>query len=245
MDPLALLDATSAKINKIGAVFYFHPATLAKGKELGLDGFRFYVLGRGAVLGDVPTSVVVGAFGFFSDGIMEKLWTTAKERLDPAVAAAEYNEANYTIGRERLADVAGLEAFNSAAAKIVAAVHPAGLTLYSGFAALPVPEDAPAQAMHYSVLLRELRGSFHILAVVAKGLTPRVAHSIKRPNDLEMFGYTELPEITDDDRAAMDAAEVLTDELMAPAFAVLTEAEGEALVAGTNAIYDALVSEDA
>lgn len=57
MTPVDTMRATDA-IGTIGAAFYFHPDTLARGKAAGLDGFRFYILGRGGVLGDVEPAVV-------------------------------------------------------------------------------------------------------------------------------------------------------------------------------------------
>ena len=56
------------------AVFYFAPSTVAVGKEHGLDGFRFYFLGRGGVLGDVESQVVASAFGYFEPGLGDKMW---------------------------------------------------------------------------------------------------------------------------------------------------------------------------
>ena len=61
-----LIAATSPTIGAAGAAFYFHPMTLAKGKSLKLDGFRFYMLGRGGVLGDVEADVVASSFGYFT-----------------------------------------------------------------------------------------------------------------------------------------------------------------------------------
>ena len=78
--------ATDA-IGSIGAAFYFHPDTVAKGKEVGLDGFRFYVLGRGGVLGDVEPDVVHAAFGYFHTGLIDKIWISAKEIVAPRDAA--------------------------------------------------------------------------------------------------------------------------------------------------------------
>jgi hypothetical protein len=43
MTPDELIAAVAAPIGSIGSSFYFAPETLAAGKELGLDGFRFYV----------------------------------------------------------------------------------------------------------------------------------------------------------------------------------------------------------
>ena len=65
MQPRDVIHAIAKPTGDIGASFYFDPDTLARGKELGLDGFRFYVLGRGGVLGDVEPDVVRSAFGYF------------------------------------------------------------------------------------------------------------------------------------------------------------------------------------
>jgi hypothetical protein len=179
-----LIDATSPTIGKAGAAFYFHPDTLARGKELGLDGFRFYMLGRGGVLGDVESDVVASAFGYFHRALVARIWTTAKERYPPREAAREYLACCAHFGRSKLADVEGLNAFCEAAEAIIAAMNPAGLSLYAGIAAEPRAEDGPGRAMQLVAVLRELRGSVHLLAVVASGVAPEVAHAMKRPNDV-------------------------------------------------------------
>ena len=92
------------------------------------------------------------------------------------------------------------------------------------------------------MVLRELRGSAHLVAVRAAGLTTAVAHAIKRPNDVATFGYAEPPAVTDADRAALVRAEALTDELLVPSFAVLDDAGAAALVAGTDAMYAAITA---
>lgn len=243
MNSRELIQATSAKINRLGALFYFDAATLAAGKELGLDGFRFYVLGRGGVLGDAPASVVSASFGYFSPSVMDRIWNSAREKVAPATAAQAYLDCNADLGRRGLVEVAGLDDFGDAAAAIVAAADPSGLPLFAGLLNNPVPEDGPGRAMHYAVMLREYRGSVHLCAVVANGLTSTKAHVINRPDDLELFGISDPPEITDDDRAALVAAEAMTDAMMMSAFGALSEAQGQALVAGTDAMFDALVSE--
>ena len=50
MTPQDIMRTIAEPTGPIGSAFYFHPDTMARGKELGLDGFRFYVLGRGGVL---------------------------------------------------------------------------------------------------------------------------------------------------------------------------------------------------
>jgi len=234
------MHATAGKTGDIGAAYYFDPATVAKGRELGLDGFRFYIQGRGGAMGDVSASMVTAAFGYFVPEVIEKMWTSARERLPVVEGAAAYAECNAELGRSRLCDVDGLDHYCRAANKIVQNMNPAGLMLFAGYAAQPVPDDTPAKAMHLAVLLRELRGSAHLMAIVANGLSPAQAHAIKRPGDLELFGYQEAPELTDADRAAVVAAEETTDAILESAYATLTDTERDALVVGTNAMHDAV-----
>lgn len=240
MDTLELVKATSPTINSLGSAFYFHPDTLAKGKEIGLDGFRFYFLGRGGVLGDVEPAVVVSAFGYFNADLVANIWNSAKETSNPREAARVFLAGADDLGRNKLADVDGLEAFNDAAETIINGVDASGLTLFAAIAAEPMPEDVAARAYRNVVLLRELRGSAHLVAVVAEGLTTDVAHAIKRPDDVSMFGYNEAPEVTEEARSALDAAEDRTDAIMARFFDVLNDSQKSALAAGTEAIAAAL-----
>lgn len=231
--------AIAAKTGELGAMYYFHPDTIARGKELGLDGMRFYLLGRGGVLGDVDATVVRSAFGYFAPGTVEKLWNSAREIVPPRQASSEHLACNAALGRAVLGGVAGLEAYNAAAATVIAAVDESALTLFAGFRAAPVPEDAPARALHHAVVLRELRGSAHLAAVRAVGLDSRVAHAIKRPEMVEMFGWSEPIEITQGDIDALERAEAITDQILERAFAELDGSAAAALVAGTDAMYSA------
>ena len=88
--------------------------------------------------------------------------------------------------------------------------------------------------------MREMRGSVHLLSLTACGVSTPVAHAIKRPGDVAAFGYDEVPEVTDDDRANWHRAEELTDALLEPAYASLTDAQAVALVNGTAAMAHAL-----
>lgn len=240
MTPDELIANACPKIGSLGAAFYFHPDTLARGKAIGLDGFRFYFLGRGGVLGDVEARVVHSAFAYFHPGLVQKMWDSARDKMAPRDAGRTYLECCHALGRAKLAGVGGLDAFCAAAEKVNAAVDPAGLALYAGISAEPLPDDLPARALHLIAVLREFRGSAHIVAVLASGLTAPVAHALRRPNDITSFGYAEAPATTDADRAALDAAEALTDRLVRPAYAVLDAAEADALVAGLDAIAAAL-----
>jgi hypothetical protein len=237
VNPRTVISEIAAATGDIGAAFYFHPDTLARGKELGLDGFRFYFLGRGGVLGDVAPQVVSAAFGYFNPELVAKLWTTAKEKVAPKTAAQEYLACNATLGRQWFSGVEGLDAYNEAAEAVINAVDPAGLSLFAGIVAEPVPADAPARAIHNAVLLRELRGSAHLIAVRAVGLESHVAHAIKRPGDMATFGWGDDVVVTDEDRARLDRAEEITNDILVSAFSVLSDAQAAALIAGTSALH--------
>ena len=240
MDTLDVVQAVAGPMGSAGAAFYFHPDTLARGKELGLDGFRFYMLGRAGVMGDVPPSMVESAFGYFNKPLIDKIYGSAKERLAPAEAGAAYIECAAALGRKALADVEGLDAYCAAAEKVVEAARSAAMPLFAAVAAAPRADDVPARALQLTAVLRELRGSAHLVAVVAVGLPDDVAHAIRRPDDVATFGYEEAPAITEADRAKLAEADELTDRLLLDPYGALDDTEKAAIVAGAEAIAAAL-----
>lgn len=242
MDALQLIRSTSPLLNQVGAAHYFDPHMLARGKELGLGAFRFYLLGRGGMLGDVDSATVTSAFGYFSHAVVDKIWSSARETMGPREAATAVLEAAAEVGQAKFAEVdaAVLDGFNDAASTVIANHDPAGQALFAASAAMPVPEEARAQAMHQAIVLRELRGSAHLAAVVANGLSPVIAHAIKRPDMLEVFGYPEAPTITDEDRAKREAAEAMTDDMMIAAVSALSADQMTALDVGTTQMHAAV-----
>ena len=74
-----VIHAVAGKTADIGSSFYFQPETVASARELGLDGFRFYFLGRGGVLGDVDADVVHSAFGYFHPSVVARMWDSAMD----------------------------------------------------------------------------------------------------------------------------------------------------------------------
>jgi hypothetical protein len=242
VQPREIIESIAKPTADLGAASYFAPATLARGKELGLDGFRFYFLGRGGVLGDVEPDVVLSAFGYFEPALLATMWNSAKAKVDPRTAAREYLACAADFGRDRFAELPGLDAYADAAAAVVAAVDVGALPLFAGVRAEPVPEDAPARAMHHTVLLRELRGSAHLVAVASVGLPTKIAHAIKRPTEVELFGWKDVPEVTDEHRALHARADEMTNDMLVPSFSVLDDAGGRALVDGTHAMHAALTA---
>jgi hypothetical protein len=240
MNASELVSRVSPSFAQMGSAFYFTPETVGVGKSVGLDGFRFYFLGRGGVLGDVEWPVVMSAFGYFKPSLLQRIWTTGKERYPAADANRLYLECCRDHGRAHFGDIAGLGEFCEAAEAVMAAalVDPAALTLFAGWAAQPLADDLPGRAMQLVTTLRELRGSAHLVSVIASGLSTPVAHRIRRPESLEGFGWgpDDIPVPTDEDRARLADAEALTDRLVIPAFSVLDDAGAAALAAGIEAI---------
>lgn len=241
-----LVQEVSPHINVIGSAYYFTPETLRVGKELGLDGFRFYFLGRGGVLGDVEAPVVESAFGYFAPQLVSRIWDSGRQRVGPRDAARAHLGCAEQYGRSHFSRCQGLDAFCAAAEAIVAATDPAGLALYAGVAAEPLPEDTAGRAMRLAVTLREHRGSAHLLAIVANGLSAKLAHRIRRPNDVGLFGWDtdERIQVTEEDLARLAAADELTDQLLARSFDALDPDARAAFSDGVHQMSSALSGGD-
>lgn len=240
------VQSASARIAALGSAFYFVPETIAVGKDHGLDGFRFYVLGRGGVLGDVEWPVIDSAFGYFHPTFVERMWNTARERADlsPRECGRLYLECSAEFGRRHFAEVPGLKPFCDAAEQVLAAADPAGLALFAGYVAEPLAADLPGRAMQLASILREHMGSAHLVAVLAVGLDPQVAHGVRRPEMWESFGYAgePLPEPTDEVRGLLADADALTQRLIRPAYEALPTPEQDALLTGLADLGAALAT---
>lgn len=238
MTPSELVATACPTINALGSAFYFTPATLARGKELGLRGMQYYIVGRGGVLGDAEPSVIRSAFGYFKPSVIADAWTSGAAVMTPRAAGRAYFESCASHGRTTLAGVAGLDAFAAAAGAVNDAADDAGLALYAGIKSEPLADDVAARAFQLITVLREFRGSAHLIALRSVGITDHVAHFIKRPDAVKTFGWSDddVPEITPELTDLMTAAEALTDRIVTPAYAVLDHAQQTALVDGLAAI---------
>ena len=175
-------------------------------------------------------------FGYFSPAVVAFMWEAGRAKVAPRDAAREFIAAAHDFGRSRLSGVSGLAEFNAAATKVIdhARQHVAGLSLFAAVAAEPTPptSDAAALAMHQLMVLREFRGSAHLVAVVATELPPHTAHYIRRPDMYAMFGWSTdaPPAVGDAELAALRAADELTDRLVGPAYDALDATEAATLV---------------
>ncbi|MGA9278205.1 SCO6745 family protein [Ilumatobacter sp.] len=241
--PHDTLTALAAPTGDLGAHFYFHPATVAAGRELGLGGFAFYILGRGGALGDVPAAVVSSAFGYFNPTTLGATWNKYREIVAPPVAAQAYWDECGKRGSEKLSDVDGLDAYVEAADIVIAQADVAALPLFAGTSQLTCSDDVAGHALQKAAVLRELRGSVHLVAVLASGLRDVQAHAIKRPDDVATFGWEEAPALPVDGGDMLDAAEALTNAMLERAFSTLTAAQSAALVDATTAMHEAITAE--
>lgn len=235
MSASEVISATASATGDIGASFYFALASLAKGDDAGLDGFRLYIVGRGGVMGDVSAAVVQSAFGYFNPEAVASLWDSGIETMPARDVADLYWQCAADHGRSKLADVEGLADYCTAAEAIIAAADRDGLPLFAGAASMPLVDDLPGRAYQLAVVLRELRGSAHLAAVRSAGLVPREAHALKRPDMVEAFGWKDIV-ISDDTEAKLAIAEDLTDAALECCYSVLDDAAEAAFVSATKAM---------
>jgi len=237
-----LVNTVCPILNDNGWKYYFTPNAIEVSKSMGLKGMEFYVAGRGGCMGDCEGSVVAAAFGYFNPVIINAAWNLATAKQPARVIGDAHYEVAAHLGREKLTDLPGLTEFTAAMEKVFNAADPDGFALFAAFKSMPLAQDTPGRAMQLAASLREFRGSAHLIAIRAVGLTSKQAHYVKRPNDVKGFGWGEddAPVVDDQVRALMVEAEKLTDALCIPAYAVLNDAERKALVDGTKAFEAAL-----
>lgn len=236
------LTAIAGPTGDIGAAFYFHPSTIAAGKEIGLNGFTFYILGRGGALGDVSPAIVSSAFGYFNPGTIATAWEKARATVSPPVAAQAFWDECGKRGAELFADIDDevLAAYIAATDIVIDNASVAAAPLFAGTAELTCSDNPAGCAMQKAAVLRELRGSVHLCAVLASGLSDAQAHAIARPEDVALFGWEEAPSVPVDGDERMAAAEELTNKMLDRAFSCLTSEQSDALVVGTTAMHAAL-----
>lgn len=244
MNNQELLDAACPLINDMGAAFYFIPETLAVGKAMGLGGMEFYVQGRAGQMGNTEPEAVAAAFGYFKPALLKSVLDAANAKSDPRVTGAAFMNACATLSRAKLSGVANLEALVAVLDKVNNAADGDGLALYAAINSEKLADDAAGRLLQLIAILREYRGSAHLVALRAAGVNSRTAHYMKRPDMWKQFGYTEeeAPEITDAVKAARAEAENITDRIVEPAFAVLSDAERTVLVEGLHAVKAALAA---
>ena len=241
MTPEETVRSVAGPVGRLGGAFMTDPATVERGRVLGLSGWSFYHCGRGGVLGEADADVVVAAFGFFPAPLVRKAWERGRAVRPVPQIAAEYAGCCAEWGRRVLADVPQAGRLAELLLHAAAAADVAGLPLFAGWRALVVrdpPPDDPALLALALQVMREHRGGSHLLAVVSLGVPPLQALVSGRygPDNARFFGWPEPWPDPEAGRAAMAEAERLTDRLVQPAYAALPEAERAELVRGLRAV---------
>lgn len=205
----------------------------ARGKaELGLRGRPLYHLGRGGALGDVPVEVVVAAEAFFPPEVVRAAWEEGRAVLAPYDAAVAYAGFCGDLFRERHGDRPDLPRLVELLERVVDGAEGAGLPLFTGWRALPRPDDVAGRAGLLLNVLREHRGSVHAAACAALGLGPLEAIMAGSYGEANAR-FFEWPEPYPDPapyRRRWDAAEDLTSAAAGGPYDALDVAERAELV---------------
>lgn len=223
--PMDSVRELTKPVGALGGMWLLDRGVLDAGRAAGYpNGYAYYITGRGGVLGDVDADVVTSAFAFFDPALMRTMWDKGVVVEGARAAARRYGEACAEFGRTRVAGFAGAARLAELAARVADGVDVPGLALFAGWRTEPRPDDAEARAFFLLHVLRELRGSVHIVAVVASGLSPRdavLAHGGDK--EAKLFGWPEpYPSVEPHAKAA---AETLTDTLLTAHYAASLSAD--------------------
>jgi len=221
----ASVRALTEPIGDLGGRWMLHPEVLGSCREVGYpNGYAYYVVGRGGVLGDVDADVVTSAFGFFHPALVRTMWERGVAVEGARASAARYGQACAQFGRTRIAGFDGAARLAELAGAVAAGADPAGLSLFAGWRAEPWPDDVEGRVAFLLHMLREFRGSVHVLAVVAAGLHPRDAVLAHGGADHgKQFGWPEPFAQVGPELPA--AAEALTDTILVQRYAEILGAD--------------------
>jgi hypothetical protein len=238
-DAALALDAPLGTV--AGATFYFSPQSSARAASVGLDVVTLYAAGRGAVLGDVPPEVVDDVFFFFKPGMIAGLVGAARAVAPVPVILAAHLGAADDFALATFGGIAPgvLDDFATAAGSVEDGLPTGTWPLVDGYRSAPVPVGAAPAAFRHAIVLRELRGGVHRVAVEAAGLTGAVACQFDRGEDyyrLHGYGDEDLVDATPEVLAARAAAQTATDDHVAALLSVLDGPGLEALVVGARAL---------
>lgn len=229
-----LAAAAKPAVLALGGGWMISSEAKAAGKDGGYRGWQLYLAGRAGVLGPASTDVVTAALGFFAPTLVQAAWPAGLAVAPLGHTVRRYTDVCRDWGRRVLADLADDDAVRLAEIleRVARAADAAGLPLFAGWREQPLPDDGAARVAQLLHVLREHRGGAHLAAVRTVGLTPLEAVlAAGGPGNATFFGWAEpFPEVTQSVRDRHARAEDLTDESVAPAYAVLGDGEAAELV---------------
>lgn len=224
MTPYDTAEQSANAISQLASRFMLDPTTYQRGAELGFPGMGFYFAGRGGVLGPVDADVVSAALVFFNPDVVRVQWEASLPVMEPQKAALEFAACGHEWA-QRFPDDLDVTRLAELAGRVCEHAGVAAAPLFAGWRLVAEPDDPKALALHRMNVLRELRGNLHGAAVLAAGLTPLEAVMVKTPFMAGIFGWSDdLPD-AEPCRERRAQAEDLTNTMVAPAFAALSDAE--------------------
>lgn len=209
----------TAPVGDLGGRWMLDPEVLGPCRAAGYpNGYAYYMAGRGGVLGDVDADVVASAFGFFAPDVVRAMWEPGIAVEGARAAAARYGAACAQFGRLRLDGFDGAGRLAELAGAVASRAASSGLALFAGWRAEPLPADDAGRAFFLVHVLRELRGSVHVAAVMAAGLRPiEAVLATAGTQGAERFGWKgPFPEVAP---TAKEPAERLTDDILTRLYA--------------------------
>lgn len=221
----------SAQVHRIGGSWFFADVVRDVGERHGVgDRFALYAGGRGGVIGDPTGTVVASAFAFFPPHVVIDKYRIVMASLSPRECAEVYASGLGAWARDVFGDHDDWDVLAKLGRRIADSCRAMGMPLFAGWRAMPIPDSpvaAMAQTMH---VLREMRGEYHVHAVVASGMTPLEAIIGKDgPARARELFYPEPYPTVDEVRARRTSVEELTNRLTAADYLRLSPAERERL----------------
>jgi len=215
-------------IHDVGTTWMIHDDTRARAEEYGYGKhLPFYFAGRGGVLGNVDAGVVIAAFGYWEPGLARVMWGRGLAVASAREGARRYAQACVSWANDHLADFQPADRLAELAERVVTAAEEAGLSLFAGWRAEPLADSGPPRLLQLVHVLREWRGSVHVVATTAAGLGPLEAILTNEgAQQAHFFGWRgDLPDCSHlKDRQTV--AQETTDRLVADVYErALTPAE--------------------
>jgi len=266
--PLRKIHRMFEHVEAIGTVTFSDVPTEAF-RAVGMRNYwDGYFAGRAAPLGLAPAEVVHAVFYNFAPGEVERHIPWVWDRITPREAIAVRERGSAAAVRQRIGELADSPALVRAAdlaTRAAVSAPTAGRPLYAGLRTIDIPADPVARLWHSATMLREHRGDGHNAVLVAHGIGGTESHvllALSWGMPAEKFGRVQhLPPeqlaavidglrdrglvnaeggFTDAGRELRERIETRTDELAAPAYDVLSEAELDELIEALDPIEAAL-----
>jgi hypothetical protein len=206
------------------------PASYGRGAEIGFEGMDFYFAGRGGVLGDVSARVVTAALVFWAPEVVRASWERSAAVMPRRQAAEEWASAFSPWARQNLPEHRDWSMCTSLLRRVLETALVAGAPIFAGWLDLPEPDDLRELAMYQLNALRELRGAMHGAAVLTVGLAPVEAITVRTPDMLGVYGWSDEAVDPEPFHQRWGLAEARTDRMFGRALAVLDGDERGALV---------------